>query len=152
VSEVISLEPENFDLPTAEGQDDTVTITPPCAHTGPAPVKVRLISHALREGMVINKLFIDTHIYNPSVLRKKSSFYGHCLVVIVVVLKLESSPFFRHFSKVTNMKLGILAYHDMIWDVILKGTFLEICLFLNSEFLRDEHNTRHADLLLFNSD
>lgn len=55
VSEVLSLEPENFELPRVEGcseDDNTVTITPPCAHTGPSAVKIRLISHAVREGMV----------------------------------------------------------------------------------------------------
>ena len=51
VSDVISLDPVNFELPST-CSEETVTITPPCAHTGPAPVHVRLISHALREGQV----------------------------------------------------------------------------------------------------
>ncbi|XP_060564756.1 uncharacterized protein LOC132723970, partial [Ruditapes philippinarum] len=80
VSEVISLEPENFDLPTAEGQDDTVTITPPCAHTGPAPIKVRLISHALREGMqVTRKMFQPkTGSSKPVVLPPSPGLLFHC--------------------------------------------------------------------------
>ena len=52
VSDIISLEPVNFELPSTTSEE-TVTITPPCAYTGPAPVKVRLISHVLREGQVI---------------------------------------------------------------------------------------------------
>ena len=51
VSDVISLDPVNFELPST-CSEETVTITPPCAHTGPAAVHVRLISHALREGQV----------------------------------------------------------------------------------------------------
>ena len=68
MSEVLSLEPENFDLPAADGKDDVVTITPPCAHTGPAPVKVRLISHAVREGMVNNQLYLVNYDINYSEL------------------------------------------------------------------------------------
>ena len=52
VSDVISLDPVNFELPST-CSEETVTITPPCAHIGPAPVKVRLISHVVREGQVI---------------------------------------------------------------------------------------------------
>ena len=51
VSDVISLDPVNFELQST-CSDEAVVITPPCAHTGPAPVQVRLISHALREGQV----------------------------------------------------------------------------------------------------
>ena len=54
VSEVITLEPENFELATVDGEEETVMITPPCAHTGPGQVKLRLISHAVREGMVVS--------------------------------------------------------------------------------------------------
>nr|KAG5689324.1 hypothetical protein BaRGS_018867 [Batillaria attramentaria] len=38
-----------FEMPSGDGKEE-VTITPPCAHTGPAPVQVRLISSQLREG------------------------------------------------------------------------------------------------------
>ena len=51
VDEVFHLGPDAFDMPSADGHDE-VTITPPCAHTGPAPVQVRLISYKLREGQV----------------------------------------------------------------------------------------------------
>ena len=51
VDEVFHLGPDAFDMASADGSDD-VTITPPCAHTGPAPVQVRLISYQLREGQV----------------------------------------------------------------------------------------------------
>lgn len=50
---MIVLEPDNFELPVEGSPEETVVITPPCAHTGPGPVKVRLISHAVREGMVV---------------------------------------------------------------------------------------------------
>lgn len=51
VDEVFHLGPDAFDMPSADGSEE-VTITPPCAHTGPAPVQVRLISYLLREGQV----------------------------------------------------------------------------------------------------
>lgn len=57
VSEVFSLEPETFELPVVGSSEETATITPPCAHTGPAPVNVRLISHVIREGMVSGLLY-----------------------------------------------------------------------------------------------
>ncbi|XP_053409256.1 hormone-sensitive lipase-like [Mercenaria mercenaria] len=80
VSEVLSLEPENFELPAVEGEDDTVTITPPCAHTGPAPVKVRLISHAVREGMqVTRKMFQPkTGSAKPAILPPSPGLLFHC--------------------------------------------------------------------------
>lgn len=51
VDEVFHLGPDAFDMPSANGGED-VTITPPCAHTGPAPVQVRLLSYRLRDGQV----------------------------------------------------------------------------------------------------
>ncbi|KAL4228425.1 hypothetical protein ACF0H5_011472 [Mactra antiquata] len=82
VSEVLLLEPENFDLPmdSKHGINETVTITPPCAHTGPAPVKVRLISHAVREGMTVtrNKFQPKTGSKKPEVLPKSSGLLFHC--------------------------------------------------------------------------
>ena len=51
VDEVFHLGPDSFDMPSADGSED-ITITPPCAHTGPAPVQVRLLSYQLREGQV----------------------------------------------------------------------------------------------------
>ncbi|KAK3609366.1 hypothetical protein CHS0354_036604 [Potamilus streckersoni] len=37
-------------MPLVDKPAETVTITPPCSHTGPGPLKLRLISHELREG------------------------------------------------------------------------------------------------------
>ncbi|KAJ8316190.1 hypothetical protein KUTeg_006204 [Tegillarca granosa] len=49
VNEVMYLQPESFELPI-EGSTDMATITPPCAHTGYGPVRVRLISFEHRDG------------------------------------------------------------------------------------------------------
>ncbi|BFZ14026.1 hypothetical protein BsWGS_17065 [Bradybaena similaris] len=49
VNEVITLGPDAFQLPLVSGED-TVVITPPCAHTGPGHVYTRLISAHLRDG------------------------------------------------------------------------------------------------------
>ncbi|KAK3798516.1 hypothetical protein RRG08_063525 [Elysia crispata] len=49
VNEILTLGPDAFELPLVGG-GDTVTITPPCAHTGPGHVYTRLISAQLREG------------------------------------------------------------------------------------------------------
>jgi hormone-sensitive lipase len=51
VDEVIHLGPDAFEMPSVDGSE-MVTITPPCAHTGPAPVQVRLLSYLLRDGQV----------------------------------------------------------------------------------------------------
>lgn len=54
VNEVIHLKPEQFELPAVNSDNprEMVTITPSCAHTGPGPVKVRLMSYEPREGQV----------------------------------------------------------------------------------------------------
>ncbi|XP_005093044.1 hormone-sensitive lipase [Aplysia californica] len=49
VNDIINLGPDAFELPLMDGSD-TVVITPPCAHTGPGHVRVRLISAQLLEG------------------------------------------------------------------------------------------------------
>ncbi|ESO99938.1 hypothetical protein LOTGIDRAFT_113239 [Lottia gigantea] len=58
VDEVLQLGPDSFEMMLEDGTD-TVMITPPCAHTGPSSVKVRLISYNLRDGQVhgISHLF-----------------------------------------------------------------------------------------------
>ncbi|XP_025100459.1 hormone-sensitive lipase-like isoform X2 [Pomacea canaliculata] len=48
VDEVFHLGPDAFEMLSVNGEE--ITITPPCAHTGPAPVQVRLLSYQLREG------------------------------------------------------------------------------------------------------
>lgn len=50
VDEVFHLGPDAFEMLSVNGEE--ITITPPCAHTGPAPVQVRLLSYQLREGQV----------------------------------------------------------------------------------------------------
>lgn len=54
VNEVIHLKPEQLELPAVNSDNprEMVVITPPCAHTGPGPVKVRLMSYEPREGQV----------------------------------------------------------------------------------------------------
>lgn len=52
VSRLLSLPPEAFEMPLTSDPKLTVTISPPLAHTGPAPVLARLISYDLREGQV----------------------------------------------------------------------------------------------------
>lgn len=53
VNRAISVPPVPFDLPLAANQAVSVTIAPPSAHIGTAPVQMRLISYDLREGQVI---------------------------------------------------------------------------------------------------
>ncbi|XP_063735207.1 hormone-sensitive lipase isoform X2 [Eleginops maclovinus] len=50
VNRALSVPPVPFDLPLAANPGATVTIAPPSAHIGPAPVQMRLISYDLREG------------------------------------------------------------------------------------------------------
>ncbi|NWZ17588.1 LIPS lipase, partial [Agelaius phoeniceus] len=42
--------PEPLELPLAKDPTQSVTIGPPGAHLGPAPLRLRLLSYHLREG------------------------------------------------------------------------------------------------------
>ncbi|XP_032413556.1 hormone-sensitive lipase isoform X3 [Xiphophorus hellerii] len=50
VNRALSVPPVSFDLPLATNHRASVTIAPPSAHIGTAPVQMRLISYELREG------------------------------------------------------------------------------------------------------
>uniref|UniRef100_A0A3P8RI38 Hormone-sensitive lipase n=1 Tax=Astatotilapia calliptera TaxID=8154 RepID=A0A3P8RI38_ASTCA len=50
VNRALSVPPATFDLPLAANHRASVTIAPPSAHIGTAPVQMRLISYDLREG------------------------------------------------------------------------------------------------------
>ncbi|KAL3980493.1 chemokine-like receptor 1 [Sarotherodon galilaeus] len=50
VNRALSVPPATFDLPLAVNHRASVTIAPPSAHIGTAPVQMRLISYDLREG------------------------------------------------------------------------------------------------------
>ncbi|XP_060937563.1 hormone-sensitive lipase [Limanda limanda] len=50
VNRPLSVPPLPFDLPLAANPSASVTISPPSAHIGAAPVQMRLISYDLREG------------------------------------------------------------------------------------------------------
>lgn len=57
VNRALSVPPATFDLPLAANHRASVTIAPPSAHIGTAPVQMRLISYDLREGQVLESLF-----------------------------------------------------------------------------------------------
>ncbi|XP_041470237.1 hormone-sensitive lipase-like isoform X2 [Lytechinus variegatus] len=50
VNKLIQIQPHNFEMERSDGEGETATITPPCAHTGPAPVQIRLLCFVEREG------------------------------------------------------------------------------------------------------
>lgn len=50
INKLIQIQPHTFELDGEEGEP--VTIVPPCAHTGPASVQIRLLSFVEREGQV----------------------------------------------------------------------------------------------------
>ncbi|XP_070551317.1 hormone-sensitive lipase-like [Ptychodera flava] len=52
VNKLIQIQPHCFEVPTADGED-TRTITPPSAHTGPGPAFIRLLSVTQREGVLM---------------------------------------------------------------------------------------------------
>ena len=57
VNRALSVPPVPFDLPLAANHRASVTIAPPSAHIGTAPVQMRLISYDLREGQVFKSSF-----------------------------------------------------------------------------------------------
>ncbi len=58
IDKVILIQPDIFELPLEDGSG-FAKITPPCAHSGPAPVHTRLLSSILREGQVC---MLDLHL------------------------------------------------------------------------------------------
>ncbi|XP_051999471.1 hormone-sensitive lipase-like isoform X2 [Xyrauchen texanus] len=56
VNRALSVPPMVFDLPLASDPTHMVTVSPPAAHIGPAPIQMRLISYELREGQDSEKL------------------------------------------------------------------------------------------------
>lgn len=57
VNRALSVPTVPFDLPLAANHRASVTIAPPSAHIGTAPVQMRLISYDLREGQVLKLTF-----------------------------------------------------------------------------------------------
>ncbi|KAL3885275.1 hypothetical protein ACJMK2_025359 [Sinanodonta woodiana] len=68
VNKVITLKTDPFEMPLVDNPAETVTITSPCSHTGPGPLKLRLISHELREGQetTVKTSKSQTEIGSPS--------------------------------------------------------------------------------------
>lgn len=56
VNRALSVPPVPLDLPLVGNHRASVTIAPPSAHIGTAPVQMRLISYDLREGQVLESL------------------------------------------------------------------------------------------------
>lgn len=68
VNRALSVPPVPFDLPLAANHRASVTIAPPSAHIGSAPVQMRLISYDLREGQVTNHPSVCRFIMSDAVL------------------------------------------------------------------------------------
>lgn len=66
VNRALSVPPVPFDLPLAANHRASVTIAPPSAHIGTAPVQMRLISYDLREGQVMNHYSVCTVLQQSS--------------------------------------------------------------------------------------
>lgn len=52
INKLIQITPHNFEMERVDNSEETATITPPCAHVGPGPVQIRLLSFVEREGQV----------------------------------------------------------------------------------------------------
>nr|XP_014345780.1 PREDICTED: hormone-sensitive lipase [Latimeria chalumnae] len=85
VNKVLSVPPNSFDLPLATDPNLMVTITPPVAHTGPAPVQMRLLSYELREGQDSEELNSLVKLEGPLNLdlrlKTKKAPRSKCLIV-----------------------------------------------------------------------
>ena len=57
IDKVITLPPEPIEMPLCN-VEETISIHPPNAHSGPGPVNCRLISYELREGQVSDAFVI----------------------------------------------------------------------------------------------
>lgn len=59
VNRALSVPAVPFDLPLAANHRASVTIAPPSAHIGLAPVQMRLISYDLHDGQVLKLSFLS---------------------------------------------------------------------------------------------
>ncbi|XP_069041394.1 hormone-sensitive lipase isoform X2 [Lepisosteus oculatus] len=84
VNRTLSVPPDPFDIPLASDPRLMVTITPPVAHCGPAPVQMRLLSYELREGQDSAELLSLCRSEGPSLslgLKSRPSPCSPCLIV-----------------------------------------------------------------------
>ncbi|XP_067674831.1 hormone-sensitive lipase-like [Haliotis asinina] len=113
VNEVISLGPDSFEMPTADGSD-IVVITPPCSHTGPGHVQVRLISSILRDGQECH-LKQPTKSKNgrpaPKLAPKAPGLLVHCHGGGFVAQSSKSHEvYLRHWAKELNVPILSIDY------------------------------------------
>ncbi|KTF83388.1 hypothetical protein cypCar_00006661 [Cyprinus carpio] len=65
VNVILIIPAVNLNLPLASDPSLSVSVNPPVAHWGPGPVKVRLISHTLRQGQDSAELLALSHPEGP---------------------------------------------------------------------------------------
>lgn len=80
VNRALSVPAVSFDLPLAADHRSFVTIAPPSAHIGAAPVLMRLISYDLREGQVLDSVIVK------NVMEKKSFIISKCYAKLMYLL------------------------------------------------------------------
>ncbi|XP_066575444.1 hormone-sensitive lipase isoform X2 [Amia ocellicauda] len=84
VNRALAVPPVTFDLPLASDPRLSVTVTPPVAHSGPAPVMMRLLSYELRDGQDSEELLSLCRSEGPSLslgFKGRHSPPSSCLIV-----------------------------------------------------------------------
>lgn len=68
INKLIQITPHNFEMERVDNSEETATITPPCAHVGPGPVQIRLLSFVEREGQVGTNYCLTTLLHKGNEL------------------------------------------------------------------------------------
>ncbi|KAK5613289.1 hypothetical protein CRENBAI_024330 [Crenichthys baileyi] len=148
VNRTLSVPPVHFDLPLAANHKASVTIAPPSAHVGTAPVQMRLISYELREGQDSETLLSLSRSEGGSIslslgLKAKRLPSSPCLLIhfhgggFVAQTSKSHEPYLKSWSQVLGVPILSVDY-----SLAPEAPFpraLEECFYAYCWALRNHH-------------
>ncbi|XP_047216878.1 hormone-sensitive lipase isoform X2 [Girardinichthys multiradiatus] len=148
VNRALSVPPVHFDLPLAANHRASVTIAPPSAHVGTAPVQMRLISYELREGQDSETLLSLTRSEGGAIslslgLKTKRLPSSPCLLIhfhgggFVAQTSKSHEPYLKSWSQVLGVPILSVDY-----SLAPEAPFpraLEECFYAYCWALRNHH-------------
>ncbi|XP_029927407.1 hormone-sensitive lipase isoform X3 [Myripristis murdjan] len=148
VNRALSVPPMPFDLPVVANPKTTVTIAPPSAHIGIAPIQMRLISHELREGQDSEALLSLSRSEGGAIslslgLKTKRSPSSPCLVVhfhgggFVAQTSKSHEPYLKSWSQ--ELGVPILSVDYSLAPEAPFPRALEECFYAYCWALRNHH-------------
>nr|XP_057909214.1 hormone-sensitive lipase isoform X2 [Doryrhamphus excisus] len=148
VNRAFSVPPVPFDLPLAANHTASVTIAPPSAHIGTAPVQMRLISYDLREGQDSPTLLALTRSEAGSIslslgLKTKHLPSSSCLLIhfhgggFVAQTSKSHEPYLKSWSQ--DLGVPILSVDYSLAPEAPFPRALEECFYAYCWALRNHH-------------